>query len=156
MNMNNMEGPLKCILCSTYGLPFGAIPRPRRGSPKGGRGNPFSRPNPGPGKGPGNPGIPKGAPGKPGPLGAPGGAPGAPAAPDVGVVGGLGVVGFSLPDSFDFLPEDGAGVDDADDLPLRGLIGSFFAFKSPFSCFGGVLLSPLVNVSAPLLGYKRN
>ena len=54
---------------------------------------------------------------------------------------GLGVDGFAL-SSDDFL-DAVLGVDEADDLPLLGLTGSFFAWflTSPFS-FGGVLLIP--------------
>lgn len=99
--------------------------------------------------------MPKGGPGRPAAaapaLRANAAAPGAPpgvGAADVGVVGGLGVGGFSLPlpKSADFLPEAGAGVEDAEDLPLLGLTGSFFALRSPFS-LGGVLLRPLVNAA---------
>ena len=117
---------------------------------KGGRGNPFSNPKP-PGPGPigppGKPGIPKGGPGRPpcfkaAAAAAAADAADAPAAEAVGVGGGLGVVGFSPPDSEDSLPE-GAGVDEAEDLPLLGLTGSFLALRSPFS-LGGVRLSPLV------------
>ena len=124
----------------------------------GGRGNPFSNPKPGPpGIGPpGNPGMPNGGPGRPPglrPAAAAAAAAAAdvadaaeaPEAVDVGVVGGLGVAGLSppAPGSVDFLPE-GAGVDEAELLPLLGLTGSFLALWSPFS-LGGVLLSPLVN-----------
>ena len=123
------------------------------GSPpgKGGLGNPFSSPKPGPGRAPGKPGIPKGGPGRPAPAApafmAADAAAAAAAAADVGVVAGLGVGGFSPllllpPRSADFFP-DGAGVDEADDLPDFGLTGSLLAFRSPFS-FGGVLLRPLV------------
>ena len=137
----------------THGLPLGGMPRDPPGlrgecaSPKGGRGKPFSKPNPaGPGSPgapgtPGKPGMPKGGPGRPAPA-FKAKAPAAPEAPEVGVVGGLGVVGFSLI-SADFLPE-GAGVDEAEDLPLLGLTGSLLALRSPFS-LGGVLLRPLVN-----------
>ena len=118
---------------------------------KGGRGNPFSNPKP-PGPGPigppGKPGMPKGGPGRPpcfkaAAAAAAADAAEAPEAEDVGVVGGLGVVGFSPPDSEDFLPPEGAGVDEAEDLPLLGLTGSFLALRSPFS-LGGVRLRPLV------------
>lgn len=84
--------------------------------------------------------MPKGGPGRPALMPA-----AAAAAAEVGVIG-LGVVGFSEPESVDFFPE-GAGVEEADDRPLRGLTGSFLALRSPFS-FGGVLLSPLVRVAA--------
>ena len=147
---------------NTHGLPPGGIPKgglsPAAAAAwgsKGGRGNPFSKPKPpGPGIGPpGNPGIPKGGPGRPPGFRAAAAAAAAeadeaPEAEEVGVVGGLGVVGFSPPDSEDFLPE-GAGVDEAEDLPLLGLTGSFLALRSPFS-LGGVRLSPLV--TAALLG----
>ena len=86
--------------------------------------------------------MPKGGPGRPALMPA---AAAACAAAEVGVIG-LGVVGFSEPESADFFPE-GAGVEEADDRPLRGLTGSFLALRSPFS-FGGVLLSPLVRVAA--------
>ena len=90
--------------------------------------------------------MPNGGPGRPAPaLRAAEAA--AAATADVGVVGGLGVVGFSELDSADFLP-DGAGVEEAEDLPLRGLTGSFLALRSPFS-LGGVLRKPLVR-AAPL------
>ena len=90
--------------------------------------------------------MPKGGPGNPAlsPAAAAACAAAA-AATEVGVIG-LGVVGFSDPDSTDFFPE-GAGVEEADDLPLRGLTGSFLALRSPFS-FGGVLRSPLVSCCA--------
>jgi hypothetical protein len=91
--------------------------------------------------------MPKGAPGMPPALRAAEAA--AAAAALVGVVGGLGVVGFSEPDSADFLPEP-AGVEEAEDRPLRGLTGSFLALRSPFS-LGGVILRPLVNASELLL-----
>ena len=133
------------------GRPAGGPPGPpgrsgECGSPKGGRGNPFSSPNPGPGNAPGKPGIPNGGPGRPAApaFSAAEAAAAAAAAADVGVVGGLGVVGFSLLlNSADFFPE-GAGVEEADDRPLRGLTGSFLAFRSPFS-LGGVRRRPLVN-----------
>lgn len=137
------------------GPPGGGAPGPpiRSGecgspTPKGGRGNPFSSPKPGPGKAPGKPGIPKGGPGRPAAPAfmAAEAAAAAAAAADVGVVGGLGVVGLSLPlllpGSADFFP-DGAGVEEADDRPDLGLTGSFLALRSPFS-LGGVLRRPLV------------
>ena len=135
------------------GIPKGGL-KAEWGS-KGGRGNPFSNPKPGPGIGPpGNPGMPNGGPGRPPGLRPAAAAAAAaeaaevaeaPEAEDVGVVGGLGVAGLSppAPDSVDFLPE-GAGVDEAELRPLLGLTGSFLALRSPFS-LGGVLLSPLVN-----------
>lgn len=97
------------------------------------------------------PGIPKGGPGRPGTCFIDGGAPGggcwvAPPPAEGGVFGFGDVVGFSLDDSVDFFPE-GAGVDEAEDLPLLGLNGSFLALRSPFS-FGGVRLSPFCRCAA--------
>lgn len=132
----------------TYGFPPACSPKAAGLKAEcwsnGGLGKPFSRPNPGPGRGPGNPGIPNGGPGSP-PGFSPAAAAAAAAAADVGVVEGLGVVGFSLPGSVDFFP-DGAVVEDAEDLPLLGLTGSFFALRSPFS-LGGVRLSPFVKAA---------
>ena len=81
------------------------------------------------------------------PNGGAGNPPGFKGTPGTGGAGPLvaGVAGLGVEDLFpsseednDFLDADGAGVDEAEDRPLLGLTGSFFAWlESPFS-LGGV------------------
>ena len=125
----------------TYGFPPGgiAIGGLRAGWWSNGGRYPFSALN---GIGPpGNPGRPNGGTGSPAGFNAETIGPAAAAS----VGDDFGVACFS---SEPFLTDGGAGVDEADEVPLRGLTGSFLAWllRSPFSFEGGLRREPFCKI----------